>query len=73
MKVQRVDMFVCPMASPSDTSGLQKLAGEGKIRPETLVALVGKTEGTARTTTGDASGPTSRRTSSSCCRADAPA
>jgi len=46
MKVQRVDMFVCPMASPSDTSGLQKLAAEGKIRPDTLVALVGKTEGT---------------------------
>ena len=46
MKVQRVDMFVCPMATPSDTSGLQKLAEEGKIRPDTLVALVGKTEGT---------------------------
>lgn len=46
MKVQRVDMFVCPMATPSDTSGLQRLADEGKIRPDTLVALVGKTEGT---------------------------
>jgi len=46
MKAQRVDMFVCPMASPSDTSGLQKLADAGKIRPDTLVALVGKTEGT---------------------------
>jgi cyanuric acid amidohydrolase len=46
MKVQRVDMFVCPMATPADTSGLQKLADEGKIRPDTLVALVGKTEGT---------------------------
>ena len=46
MKVQRVEMFVCPMASPSDTSGLRKLAGEGRIAPDTLVALVGKTEGT---------------------------
>lgn len=39
-------MFVCPMAAPSDTSGLQRLAGEGKIKPDTLVALAGKTEGT---------------------------
>jgi cyanuric acid amidohydrolase len=39
-------MFVCPMASPSDTTGLQRLADEGKIRPDTLVALAGKTEGT---------------------------
>jgi cyanuric acid amidohydrolase len=46
MKAQRVDMFVCPMASPSDTSGLQKLTDTGKITAETLVALVGKTEGT---------------------------
>jgi cyanuric acid amidohydrolase len=46
MKAQRVDMFVCPMASPSDTTGLQRLADTGKIRPDTLVALVGKTEGT---------------------------
>jgi cyanuric acid amidohydrolase len=46
MKAQRVDMFVCPMASPSDTKGLQQLAEAGKIRPDTLVALVGKTEGT---------------------------
>jgi cyanuric acid amidohydrolase len=46
MKVQRVDMFVCPMATPADTSGLQALADSGKIKPDTLVALVGKTEGT---------------------------
>jgi cyanuric acid amidohydrolase len=46
MKAQRVDMFVCPMATPSDTAGLQRLADEGKIKPDTLVALVGKTEGT---------------------------
>ena len=46
MKVQRVEMFVCPMASPSDTTGLQNLADDGKIAPDNLVALVGKTEGT---------------------------
>src|SRR6266516_5928427 len=46
MKAQRVDMFVCPSASPADTSGLQALADAGKIKPDTLVALVGKTEGT---------------------------
>ncbi|HEX6487409.1 MAG TPA: ring-opening amidohydrolase [Candidatus Dormibacteraeota bacterium] len=46
MKAQRVEMFVCPMATPADTSGLQRLADEGKLKPETLVALVGKTEGT---------------------------
>jgi cyanuric acid amidohydrolase len=41
-------MFICPMATPSDTSGLQRLADEGKIRPDTLVALAGKTEGTGQ-------------------------
>jgi cyanuric acid amidohydrolase len=46
MRVQRVEMFVTPMATPADTSGLQKLADSGKIKPDTLVALVGKTEGT---------------------------
>src|SRR5438132_3986011 len=46
MKVQRVEMFVNAMATPADTSGLQKLADSGKIKPDTLVALVGKTEGT---------------------------
>ena len=48
MKAQRVEMFVCPMATPSDTSGLQQLADSGKIRPDTLVALAGKTEGTGQ-------------------------
>lgn len=46
MKAQQVELFVCPMASPSDTSGLRDLAAQGKLRPDTLVALVGKTEGT---------------------------
>jgi cyanuric acid amidohydrolase len=48
MKAQKVEMFVCPMAAPSDTSGLQKLAEEGKIKPDTLVAIAGKTEGTGQ-------------------------
>ena len=48
MKAQRVEMFVCPMATPSDTSGLQELADAGKIKPDTLVALAGKTEGTGQ-------------------------
>lgn len=46
MKAQRVEMFVCPSATPADTSKLQALAESGKIKPDTLVALVGKTEGT---------------------------
>ncbi len=46
MRAQRVDMFVCPMGTPSDTSGLQQLAESERIKPDTLVALVGKTEGT---------------------------
>jgi cyanuric acid amidohydrolase len=46
MKVQRVEMLVCPSATPADTSELQRLADEGRIRPDTLVALVGKTDGT---------------------------
>src|SRR3982074_3712347 len=47
MKAQRVELFVCPMATPADTSGLQQLADAGKIKPDTLVALVRKTGGTA--------------------------
>jgi cyanuric acid amidohydrolase len=46
VKAQRVELFVCPTATPADTAGLQKLADSGKIKPNTLVALVGKTEGT---------------------------
>ncbi|HXC77380.1 MAG TPA: ring-opening amidohydrolase [Candidatus Acidoferrum sp.] len=46
MRAQRVELFVCPTATPADTAGLQKLADGGGIKPDTLVALVGKTEGT---------------------------
>jgi cyanuric acid amidohydrolase len=48
MKAQKVEMFVVPMAAPSDTSGLQQLADAGKIKPDTLVAIAGKTEGTGQ-------------------------
>ena len=48
MKVQKVEVFVVPMAAPSDTSGLQHLADSGKIKPDTLVAIAGKTEGTGQ-------------------------
>jgi len=41
-------MFVCPMATPSDITGLQQLADSGEIRPDTLVAIAGKTEGTGQ-------------------------
>ena len=46
MKVQRVEMYVCPMATPADTSRLQALADSGAVKPGSLVALAGKTEGT---------------------------
>jgi len=46
VKAQRVEMFVSPSATPADTSRLQALADSDQIKPDTLVALVGKTEGT---------------------------
>jgi cyanuric acid amidohydrolase len=46
VKAQRVDLHVCPMETPDDTSGLQRLIDDGRVRPESIVALVGKTEGT---------------------------
>lgn len=44
--MQRVQMHVCGMQTPDDTSQLQKLVENGTVRPESIVALVGKTEGT---------------------------
>ena len=46
MKVQRVEMFVVPMDAPNDVSRLQALADDGRVTPESLVAIVGKTDGT---------------------------
>jgi cyanuric acid amidohydrolase len=45
MNLQRVGMFVCPMRTPNDMSELEKLLNT-RVAPETVVALVGKTEGT---------------------------
>jgi cyanuric acid amidohydrolase len=39
-------MFVCPMATPNDTSELQALIDGGRVEPGSIVALIGKTEGT---------------------------
>jgi cyanuric acid amidohydrolase len=41
-----VELTVVPMDAPNDTTGLQALADDGRIGPETLVAIVGKTDGT---------------------------
>jgi cyanuric acid amidohydrolase len=46
MKAQRVEMFVVPMDAPNDTAGLQALADKGLVKPDSLVALCGKTDGT---------------------------
>ena len=46
MRVQRADMRVCSMARPSDTSELEALLDSGEVEAESVVALVGKTEGT---------------------------
>ena len=45
MKAQRVEMFVVAMEAPNDTAGLKALADKGLVKPESLVALVGKTDG----------------------------
>src|SRR5207247_10162236 len=44
--VQRGELFDVPPPTPVYTIGRQNLADAGKIKPDTLVALVGKTEGT---------------------------
>ena len=46
VRIQRVEMHVCPMAAPNDTSKLQELVDSGTVDPGSIVALVGKTEGT---------------------------
>jgi cyanuric acid amidohydrolase len=46
MKVQRADMHVCSMAGPADTTALEALLDGGTVKAETVVAVVGKTEGT---------------------------
>jgi len=46
MKAQKIEMAVCAMRSPSDTSAVEELFETGRIRPESVIAMVGKTEGT---------------------------
>lgn len=46
MKAQKVDMAVCAMRSPSDTTAVEELFRAGQMRPESVIAMVGKTEGT---------------------------
>jgi cyanuric acid amidohydrolase len=45
MQAQVVDMYVCDMAAPSDTSEIKRLFERG-INPETVFAMIGKSEGT---------------------------
>jgi len=46
MRVQQVEMHVCSMARPSDTSEFAALLDSGAVDPASVVSLVGKTEGT---------------------------
>ena len=46
MKAQKIEMAVCAMRSPSDTGAVEELFETGRIRPESVIAMVGKTEGT---------------------------
>ena len=45
MQAQVVNMYVCDMATPSDTSEIKRLFQRG-IKPETVFAMIGKSEGT---------------------------
>jgi cyanuric acid amidohydrolase len=46
VKVPRVDMFVCPMSNPRDTSAVEALFDTSGVDPQSVVAMIGKTEGT---------------------------
>jgi cyanuric acid amidohydrolase len=43
--VQYVDVVRIPVAGPGDTSGLVELFESGRIQPDEVIAIVGKTEG----------------------------
>lgn len=45
MQVQEVDVYMCDMAAPSDTSEIKLLFQRG-VEPETVFAVIGKSEGT---------------------------
>lgn len=40
-----VNIYRVPMSGPEDVSGLKKLVDSGEIKPEEIVAVLGKTEG----------------------------
>ena len=41
----RASVFRIPMANPADVSGVTQLFDSGQLRPESVVAILGKTEG----------------------------
>lgn len=43
-----VDAVVVPMGGPKDVRGLQRLLSEGRLHPDDVIAVTGKTEGTGR-------------------------
>ncbi len=45
MQGQEIGVFHIPMRGPGDTKGLVQLIDEGRLRPETIIAVLGKTEG----------------------------
>jgi cyanuric acid amidohydrolase len=45
MSPSSVDVIRIPTAGPGDTSGLVNLIGSGRIDPESILAVLGKTEG----------------------------
>jgi cyanuric acid amidohydrolase len=43
--MQYIDVVRIPMSGPGDTSGLERLIGEGRIDPTQIIGIMGKTEG----------------------------
>lgn len=43
--VPSIDAFRVTLDNTSDTSGLQRLLGEGRLKPDDVIAVTGKTEG----------------------------
>ena len=39
------ELFVCPMVSPADTSAIEKLFADGRVDPNDVVGVIGKSEG----------------------------
>lgn len=46
MKAPMAGMIVFPMTSPTDTKGIASAMRDGRIDPQAIVALIGKSEGT---------------------------